>query len=366
MKIFVTSGYGYWGNFTPDDLNGENVQIGGGETAMISVSREIAALGHDVTVFYDVNPPGRYHGVDYLPAGLFVPLACNQEFDVLVCWDAPHALRFRDRAKVRVLAFQLNDAQIGPFDHMVDLYMHPSQWHIDMFHELYPEMSTFKSVARVTNGIDYNRYVPVVSPDEVRKPRVIYSSSPDRGLHHLLRMWPLVHKEVPEAELHVFYDMKRWLDLDDRVRAEGGLTNTSERAAIIKDQIEHPENLPNVTFHGAVGQGRLAREQAMSKVMAYPCDPVRPTEGFSMSILEGITAGCHVISTNADALPELWSSAPNTTLLPLPVDDGVWVQTIIERLTCTPMEAVMYNQIMSWQHIARRWVTEISRCLNKQ
>lgn len=35
--------------------------------------------------------------------------------------------------------------------------------------------------------------------------RIIYGSSYDRGLEHLLKMWPDIKKEVPEAELHVFY-----------------------------------------------------------------------------------------------------------------------------------------------------------------
>lgn len=33
----------------------------------------------------------------------------------------------------------------------------------------------------------------------------MYCSSYDRGLEHLLKMWPEVKKQVPEAELHVFY-----------------------------------------------------------------------------------------------------------------------------------------------------------------
>ena len=34
---------------------------------------------------------------------------------------------------------------------------------------------------------------------------VIYTSSYDRGLEHLLKMLPDVKKAVPDAELHVFY-----------------------------------------------------------------------------------------------------------------------------------------------------------------
>lgn len=33
----------------------------------------------------------------------------------------------------------------------------------------------------------------------------LYTSSYDRGLQHLLQMWPDVKKAVPQAELHIFY-----------------------------------------------------------------------------------------------------------------------------------------------------------------
>lgn len=361
MRIIICSAYNYWGDITPNDLKSDTKQIGGGETAMFSVSRELAALGHEVIAFYDNHAPGQYDGVDYLPTTLYVPFVTNMEHDVLVSWDFPHALRFNDRAKVHTLAFQLNDTTIGPFDHVIDLYFHPSQWHADMFHKLYPEMSTTKSVPRITNGIDHTRYTQSVG---ARIPhRVIYSSSPDRGLHHLLRVWPQVVGKIPDAELMVFYDMKKWLGIIDDVDARGGSTNTTERAHIIKEQIE--SGIPNVRFLGSVGQWRLAREQLQSAVLAYPCDPVRPTEGFSMTILEGLIAGCKVITTNADALPELWASAPNVTMLPLPVDDNQWVDALVQKLTEPPIENFYLNQAMSWKTIAQRWIQEFNVCLNQ-
>jgi len=44
---------------------------------------------------------------------------------------------------------------------------------------------------------------------------VIYTSSYDRGLEHLLKMWPDVKKAVPDAELHIFYG---WIYLSAFIR----------------------------------------------------------------------------------------------------------------------------------------------------
>ena len=365
MKIYITSPYGYWGDFNPSDLferGTKDVQIGGGETAMLQLAIQLAAnQRNDVTVFYDVNYYGDYYGVHFLPTSMYVPLACITDFDVLICWDAAHMLRYADRAKVHVLAFQLNDPQIGVMDWAVDLYMHPSEWHAKRARESCPEITPAKQIVGLTNGIDYYRYKPEV-PRELH--RVIYSSSPDRGLHHLLRIWPEVVSNVPDASLHVYYDMKKWLAADEELTKNGIITVTSERAAILRKQLASLP--PSVFIHGGIGQQRLAEEQMRSRILAYPCDPVRPTEGFSMTMLEGIVAGCNVITTDADALPELWGKSPNVTMLPLPIDDNVWSNQIVDILRSPIVAKKQCNLQLAWSTLARGWEREIVKVMQRK
>jgi glycosyltransferase involved in cell wall biosynthesis len=280
------------------------------------------------------------------------------EHDVLVAWDASWAFRFRDKAKARVLAFQLNDAQVGVYDWVIDKYFHPSQWHAKRFKELYPEITEEKQIAKVTNGIDFDRYTkPTFEPRKWN--RIVYSSSPDRGLHHLLRLWPKVTAKVPEAELHVFYDLDKWLELDAVL---GAASPTHDRADVVRAAVTNPP--PNVTFRGGVGQGQLSAEHVQSAILAYPCDPVAPTEGFSMTVLEGIVAGCEVIISDADAFPELWQNAPGVTMLPLPVDDDLWASVLADKMSNGNEERELrVRPNMSWKSIARRWVTELKLCL---
>ncbi len=359
MRILVTSGYGYWGDFLPTDLELGDRQVGGGETAMVQVSKSLAKLGHDVTVFHDTKRPGRYFGCDYLPRDLLTPLVCQWEHDVYISWDDAYAFRYADRSKLHVLAIQLNDAQIGVFDEAIDLYFHPSEWHAERFLGLYPEMSEDKVRPRFTNGIDPKRYIKEIE----REPhRVIYSSSPDRGLHHLLRVWPHVVEQVVDAELHVFYDMDKWLDLDGQMKEQGLLSVTRERAEALREFRKEPPK--SVTFHGGVGQAQLAIEQLKSSVLAYPCDPVQPTEGFSMTCLEAVTAGCHLITTDADALKELWADAPGTTILPLPIDDATWVDTLVKTLQSeNSHKTTKVQPAYTWTGIAKKWEQEFMKCL---
>jgi glycosyltransferase involved in cell wall biosynthesis len=360
MRILVGSSYGWWGDFTPDDLVSGVRQVGGGETAMVNISKELAGLGHEVIVFYDTKT-GRYGGVDYLPTTMAVPIMTTLEHDVFVAWDASWLFRFNDRAKCRVLAFQLNDAQVGVYDWVIDKYFHPSQWHADRFHQIYPEITQSKQVARITNGIDYNRFVNRPLPKREWN-RVVYSSSPDRGLHHLLRIWPNVVDRVPEAELHVYYDIDKWLEMDNFL---GERNITHDRAVAVRTY--RTASPKNVTFHGGIGQGQLSIEQARSAVLAYPCDPIAPTEGFSMTVLEGIVAGCNVIVSDADAFPELWSNAPGVTMLPLPIDDELWTTTIVNKLrNGNESRELQIRMEYSWTALARRWERELESCLSKR
>jgi len=361
MRILSVSGYGYWGDITPDDLKaGSKKQVGGGETAMFSINRELAKLGHEVIAFYG-SLRGRYDGVDYLPNNLFVGLSCNIEHDVLVSWDFPAGLRFAGRQRSTVLAFQLNDTYVGPYRYVVDLYFHPSEWHAKRYQSLYPEIDWRKVRHGVTNAIDPKRYE--FNGSERNTKRVIHSSSPDRGLHHLLRMWPEIQRREPTSELHVFYNMDGWFGIVDKMRTGGLEANTAQRADLVRSLMKSTEDASlNVHFHGSVSQWELAKEQMKSGLLVYPCDPVQPTEGFSMTCLEGIAAGCQVITSNADALGELWTDAPGTVVLPLPIEDGVWIETIVNGMNSNGVVPSIKSDY-TWPGLAKIWERELELCL---
>jgi len=364
MRICILSAYNYWGRFDPERLyketEGEDIQIGGGETAMLQIARSLAQRGHETFLFYDINDPRKIEGVEFLPTAMSIPFITNVQHDVLVSWDAPGIFRFADRARARFMAFQLNTTTVGVYDQVIDRYLHPSLWHAERYSTLYPEIDKKKQLSRITNGIDFTRYQ--VSPKVMRDPhRVIYSSSPDRGLHHLLRFWPRVVEQVPDAELHVYYDFATWLHNDAEAKKVGLHLVTSDRADELRRYIENPPE--GVIFHGGIGQWELAKAQLKCSTMCYPCDPVQPTEGFSMTILEGIAAGLNVLTTDADAFGELWSDQPGVTMLPLPVNDDLWVAKLVESLHKPPREGPQLNLAFSWAHLAERWEKEMLLCL---
>ena len=121
--------------------------------------------------------------------------------------------------------------------------------------------------------------------------RVVYTSSYDRGLEHLLKIWPEVKKEVPEAELHIYYG---WL-LFDR------FYSNNPSSMKWKDRMLEMMKAEGITEHGRISQEDLKQELLQSGVWAYP------THFGEINCISGIKAqayGCEPVVVNYAALKE--------------------------------------------------------------
>jgi glycosyltransferase involved in cell wall biosynthesis len=88
---------------------------------------------------------------------------------------------------------------------------------------------------------------------------IIYTSSYDRGLEHLLKMFPAVKKQVKTAQLHIFYGWKLFKDF---------YKNNPERMAWMK-QMNVMMQVDGVTNHGRVSQLDLVDWYKKCGVFAY-------------------------------------------------------------------------------------------------
>lgn len=355
MRIAMGAmGYAHWGNFLPSDLYDESItgrMIGGGETAVIRLSEELVRLGHDVTVFYRVGKYGRYNGVDYVNPDLFVQILNNFEYDVVVSWESPDALHFRYLGNpVRALAFQCNYSLLGVHRYVIDAVLTASNWHSDYLCSQDPTMDRDKCFAGL-NGVDL---FPFEQKVERVPGRVLYSSSPDRGLHHLLRMWPAIKEAVPEATLHVAYEFQR---LDDLEKEHPDIP-TGDRVREIRKLREDLKPL-GVTFVGALNKMALARETLAASCLAYTLDPIRPTEGFGMTVPDNLAAGTPVVTSAVDAFPELWGDVVDMLPAPCPENYEQWVAAIVKVLvepydTGRRAEGFAKANHYTWEKVAGR------------
>lgn len=109
-----------------------------------------------------------------------------------------------------------------------------------------------------------------------------------------------------------------------------------------------------------LSRSELIDLQQTAQVMIYPLDPVRPSDFFSMAVLEAMAAGTPVILSDADSMCELWEGA--AIVLPRPVRLSQWHATVEELLG--DREKWEHQQLMGywcashydWPKVAQRYL----------
>lgn len=309
MKVLVCSGLGQvWGEYTPDILfqtRDDKRTVGGGEAAFLETSFGLAALGHTVTVFY----PGKaaeYLGVMFRPLGEAYEALSSEDFDAVISWSDPQAIRVAPKRMRRIYAQQLNDMpEDVPFWRNLDALVPASAIHGRFLMSIAPKGAEV-TVIPLYGGVRKERYANAL-PWSERKPIVSYWSSPDRGLHNLLLMWPEIRAAVPGSILRIFYHLDRFIDGTKTVLHRSSFSDLPWRARIM-EKLTRPCP-PDIEIYGAIGRVALAKHQGETKIWAFPFDPVYFTEGLCASAGEAIAAGCWPIARPADALPEVYGNA---------------------------------------------------------
>lgn len=261
-EIAIVCGKGFE-KWSPDNLKDG---IGGSEEAVIHVSKELTALGWKVTVFGDPQTPGDYDGVEYKGYYEFNP---GDEFNVLIGWRNIGFYSQKWNAKKTYL--WLHDVQ-NPMEYTkervdnIDKIFVLSEAHkATVINDWNKEWLPDSKFLLTGNGIDVAEVLQVekkMKEEGLVKDtkKIIWTSSYDRGLEHLLNMWPGIIKEVPDATLEIFYG---W-NLFDKVN-----WNNPERQAW-KDKIDKLMGQKGITHHGRVGQDRILEETYKAGLWAYP------------------------------------------------------------------------------------------------
>lgn len=298
MDIVFVAGSSYE-NWDPESVKKSG--IGGSETMLINQARNLAALGHNVKVYASPSTPGTFDNVEYLDIKNFGNLAC----DVLVVSRyAPYlGDDFNVKAKLRLLwchdvfAINATNELLLKADKILAL----SEWHkqnLLSVHNVHPD-----HILVTRNGIDLDKFssgpLELVgdvykSPNfvEKNKYRCINSSSPDRSWAVLLEVFPEIKKQVPEAELHLYYGFDNW--------KKSAANDPLQKDLIAK--LEHQiNNTEGVFYHGRVNENELITEFRKSGVWTYP---TWFSETSCISAMQAIAAGCYVVTSNIAALKE--------------------------------------------------------------
>jgi glycosyltransferase involved in cell wall biosynthesis len=353
-------GLQHWGRLNPKCLTEDVPSPAGSEIAMMSVSRALAARGHDVTVYADCDT-GLIEGVKYYRPELALPMLMQVETDVIVSWQDPQLFFHQLKTGLRVVIGQSAHLDLGPSAIMVDRYFGISRKSAEILltGERYGEP---EKMWVTRNGVSLARFgwkrvaetwVPPRGLDK-RKNRkhIVWASSPDRGLQHLVDIFLLVRKAVPDAKLTVCYDFDKAYDGVRKMSPGSVFLRNLDRARALKE-------MDGVEVVQHLSQPRLAQLYLNAGMLAYPCDPVRPTETYCVTVNEAMAAGCPVIISNADCLPENYGTA--ACCFPRPIDHEAWANKIVELMTddkayaCAQAASLKLAAVTDYTEVAEEW-----------
>ena len=278
-----------WSSQTPG-----TVGIGGAETAVVEVAKRFAKAGWSPVVYNRCGTQeGMQEGVLYAN---FQRWPIREQADIFVSWRQTgdqwkdiqarekwlwiHDLNKRDA---------YNQENCAPYNKILGV----SPFHADYLAQVYPFMAD--RLDYVNNGIDLSRFD---QERPVREPhRAIWTSSPDRGLIHLLELWPLIRSQVDDAELHIFYG---WDNIDKVIAS--GAADLAAYKMLIEERIKQP----GIVWRGRVSQGQLAKECMAAQLWLYPTSFV---ETFCIGALEAMVGGALVVTSNHGNLPNVVGNA---------------------------------------------------------
>lgn len=332
-----------WGKMNPNCLFEDLPSPAGSEMAMIGVARELAKRGHHVKVFTDCEA-GVYDGVEYFRPELGLPILTQVEHDVVVSWGDASPFLYPIKAKLRVLMSQGAHLNLGSAAENVDRYFSISRFSAKTLLDSDPYADP-KKMWVTRNGVYLSRFQweglvdaeaheVVYEPPKVREVRdrhhLVWASSPDRGLHHLVDIFPLVKEAVPDARLTVCYDFDRAFNSYHAMLPGSAFVRWLEKAAELK-------KMDGVEVVQHISQPKLAGLLLSAGILAYPCDPIRETETYCVTVNEAMAAGMPVILSDADCLPENYGG--HSAVLNRPIDTRLWADTITQMM----LDEKVYN-----------------------
>lgn len=256
--------------FYPDDPT-----VPGSETAVIQLTNQWAALGHNVSVFA-LTKPTVHNGVKWIESANFNPTI---QYDVIILWRQAGFNMYNENPnlKTKLLVMDFHD---GGFDtetfcknslhKNIDKLFVKSKFQRSLFKQI-----TDSKFVIIPNGIrlDIFESIPLVK----REPhRFSFTSQYDRGLEPFLKYaWPYILNTWPDATLHVYYGFFGKKDALDRIKL---LLNQK-----------------GVYEHGKVDLKTIALEKFRSTFHIYLCSV---PEIDCIAVRESLVAGCIPILSN--------------------------------------------------------------------
>lgn len=354
VVLFLGPGVEPWAPTTPATSG-----LGGSETAAIEMAKNLAAQGRQVKVFAEAT--GTFDGVEYIHHSKFRGARCA----VFIASRVPWAIDRFGPVDAKLKLLWAHDIHCGPrsaamerrlykFDRVLCL----SEWHKGFFVTTYPTLHPDRIIV-TRNGIDPTRFQGDAFSHCVKENRLVFSSSPNRGLPMLLASMGEIRKTVPDAHVDIFYGFDTW---ETMMKAQGNQPELDEIAKY-KQMIGDAVTAGIATFHGRRPQPELAAAFMRSKVWGYPTEF---QETSCISAMEAQAAGCVPVTTRYAALGETVKCG--VLLDPGPDYQSHFIAEVVRMLSDEAYRAPIADagrkwalENLSWAALAADWIAMFDR-----
>ena len=167
----------------------------------------------------------------------------------------------------------------------IDYFIYVSHWQYNRFREIYkiPEYKSFV-IKNATHAFD------TVEKQKDNKIKLLYTSTPWRGLAVLIKSIEILNKTREDFEVDIYSSTKIYGSKFDE--------NEKDKFEVLFDKCK---NTPNVNYLGYADNDSVRAAVQRAHIYAYPSIF---EETSCLAVIEAMSAGCHVVTTNYGALPE--------------------------------------------------------------
>lgn len=358
--VYLTGGFGI--TWHPSEKG-----LGGSEQAIVNLSENWVKLGKKVAVYgnFESDRLETINGVDYYN---WTKFPFEKKIKTLVAWRKNgliFLMNINFNADKLILDFHdnfsytiadLDPVELYHFFEKVTKFNLKSQYHKTSLEEFMkshfskidpnyqPPIDKFNVI---NNGVRVNEFSNNTILNDgkaiIRNPyRFCYCSSYDRGLETILtKIWPIIYKAEPRAELHVYYGMDYIYDKNFKTKLSLLLSS------------------PGVMDHGRQPMDMVIREKYLSTFHLYLNNSIAEID--CITIKESLVTGCIPVISTFGVFAERHGLQFNFD----PSNDIV-CQQIAEELINKMKDSSfidkarellkMSSTLVTWENVAKRWL----------
>jgi len=279
----------------------KNKGVGGTQTIIVEVAKELAKRGHDVTVYIKCNFPDIYDGVKYYQHYDYKSL----KEDVLIGFES--LPKIRNAKKVFNWSTRIATADVTKhrdIDNLIVL----SEWHRDRYaSELSQDL--VEKIVVIEPGVNKEFFQPTTKKWHKS---VSYAGHPHKGgMKALIEYAKRLKPKMTDASIHVYGSGKLWgwEDLQYRKLYDELIRN-------------------KILYHGQGGKRRMIKQFNASEIFIYPVSK-HFQEAFCMVVLEAMASGCVVIASDNGDIKNLVGDTGY--IIPGNVEDYKWHMEAVEQ-----------------------------------